>query len=200
MYAETDQEEQFILDNLPGPTGWFIDVGAFDGVTKSATRRLWELGWSGVLVEPSPEAFIKLSQNYPDRKRVSLLNAPVLPERRIVQFYDAGGHGVDSVDMRHVAAFRKSGAQFRKHYAVSVAPAEILEAWGPQRWRFLNIDAEGVSTDILRAFLREGVPTLDVVCVETENRKGEIVDAMNVAGFTLGLETQYNLLFSRGNQ
>ena len=34
------------------PTGYFIEVGAYDGVTLSNTYFLEQMGWCGLLVEP----------------------------------------------------------------------------------------------------------------------------------------------------
>lgn len=59
MYSQQD-EEKYILEALEGITGTFLDIGAWHPTDKSNTRRLIELGWSGVLIEPSPGPFINL--------------------------------------------------------------------------------------------------------------------------------------------
>lgn len=41
---------------LPSPAGFFFEAGAHDGVSQSNTHQLeLQLGWTGVLVEPSKQ-------------------------------------------------------------------------------------------------------------------------------------------------
>lgn len=53
-------EEQYILAALEGEPGRFLDIGGYHPTDKSNTRALVELGWTGVIVEPSPGPFINL--------------------------------------------------------------------------------------------------------------------------------------------
>lgn len=51
-----------ILDNKKN--GVFVDVGAYDGNIVSNTLYLEDcLGWSGICIEPNPNAFTKLKEN-----------------------------------------------------------------------------------------------------------------------------------------
>ena len=46
--------------------GVYVEAGANDGIRQSNTLALKEaLGWSGILVEPSPKAFAALVRNQP---------------------------------------------------------------------------------------------------------------------------------------
>lgn len=54
MYSQF-YEETFILKAVEKCEGSrFLDVGAFHPTDKSNTRALYEAGWSGVMIEPSP--------------------------------------------------------------------------------------------------------------------------------------------------
>lgn len=44
-------------------TGYFVDIGAYDGISNSNTYLLEQHGWSGVCFEPNPIAFKKLREN-----------------------------------------------------------------------------------------------------------------------------------------
>lgn len=48
-----------------GASGTFVDVGASDGVTSSNTLFFEKLGWTGLCVEPRPDAFEKLVNSRP---------------------------------------------------------------------------------------------------------------------------------------
>lgn len=52
--------------------GIFVEVGAFDGITYSNTKAFEEsLDWKGLLIEPSPASFQKLTTNRPNTINVS---------------------------------------------------------------------------------------------------------------------------------
>ena len=54
----------------------FIQVGAFDGVTKDPLQKyISRFGWRGVLVEPQADAAEKLRDLYRDNPRISVLQA-----------------------------------------------------------------------------------------------------------------------------
>lgn len=60
----------------------FIQVGAFDGVTKDPLRKyISRFAWRGVLVEPQADAAEKLRDLYRDNPRISVLQA-ALDERK----------------------------------------------------------------------------------------------------------------------
>jgi len=80
-----NNEEEVILSYFGGRIGRFLDIGANDGVALSNTRALALLGWSGVLVEPCPEPFAKLSSLYPSG--YGLVNAAIGGEEGEVEFY-----------------------------------------------------------------------------------------------------------------
>ena len=55
--------EDILLYNLfkKKPTGFYIEIGAFDGVRLSNTYFFECIGWTGLLVEPQPIQFNKIS-------------------------------------------------------------------------------------------------------------------------------------------
>jgi FkbM family methyltransferase len=54
-YSEVGQDEW--VHSLHQTPGFFVDVGAFDGVEYSNSYALEHLGWSGLCVEPESDAF-----------------------------------------------------------------------------------------------------------------------------------------------
>ena len=48
---------------LNKPEGFFLDIGAHDGVTGSNTFFFEKLGWDGICLEPIPSVFDKLKKN-----------------------------------------------------------------------------------------------------------------------------------------
>lgn len=64
QYSQSGEQEVIInFFEKKKVYGLFCDIGANDGVTFSNTRALSILGWGGILIEPSPKAFDKLTYN-----------------------------------------------------------------------------------------------------------------------------------------
>lgn len=55
-------QAEFILSLVDFP-GYFIDIGAYDGISNSNTFLLEQNGWKGICFEPNPNVFTKLENN-----------------------------------------------------------------------------------------------------------------------------------------
>jgi FkbM family methyltransferase len=61
-----EQLDQLIVDAVPLRRGFFIELGAFDGVTQSNSVLLERLGWQGLLIEANPGAYAKCVKARPN--------------------------------------------------------------------------------------------------------------------------------------
>lgn len=66
----------------PGEAGLYIEAGANDGLAQSNTKSLEALGWTGLLIEPSPVAYSALKKNRPKNvlENVALAGTPATTE------------------------------------------------------------------------------------------------------------------------
>lgn len=55
-------QAEFIL-SLVGFPGYFVDIGAYDGISNSNTFLLEQNGWQGICFEPNLNAYVKLNKN-----------------------------------------------------------------------------------------------------------------------------------------
>jgi FkbM family methyltransferase len=61
-----------------GRNTFFVQVGAMDGVAFDPIHSLVrELGWHGILLEPMPDMFAKLKNNYNDCANLTFVNAAI---------------------------------------------------------------------------------------------------------------------------
>ena len=61
FFQEADSIDQYFYQKR---NGFFVEAGAWDGVTESRTHFLErERNWRGILIEPNPSAFQNLTQN-----------------------------------------------------------------------------------------------------------------------------------------
>ena len=91
MYSQNN-EEQIILDYFKYFKGHLLDIGANDGITLSNSRKLIELGWTGDLIEPSPNAFEKLKKLYSRKKKTKVHNIAIADKSELMTFYVSGTH------------------------------------------------------------------------------------------------------------
>lgn len=76
MYSQNN-EELYITNYFTGRKGVFADFGANQGTLLSNTYALALHGWSGIAVEPSPDAFKGLRETYKGNVLVELFNCAV---------------------------------------------------------------------------------------------------------------------------
>jgi FkbM family methyltransferase len=65
IYYSQFQQDQFTYEKyfINKDKGYFVDIGAHDGITFSNSKFFEELGWSGVCIEPNPKVFDLLQSN-----------------------------------------------------------------------------------------------------------------------------------------
>lgn len=163
MYSQNNEEQ--IINDLFGDVGRFLDVGAYDGKWCSNTLRLYERGWSGVLVEPAPSCFAALEKQYDKCPRVKLVNAALSDMDDSVWIYESGPLSTTSDD------FRK---EWPNHKFVPIAVpgttwTALLAEHGAD-FDFVNIDTEGTNLDVLRLFPFERCRP-QCFCIEHERKQ-----------------------------
>lgn len=107
--------------------GYFVDVGAHDGIVHSNTFALERAGWHGVCIEPNDEAFNQLTRNRPGSLHVNWI---ISDGEGLIPF---DGTRVGSGDLRQRATL-----------------AEVLDTiHAPDIIDYLSIDVEGHEIQVL---------------------------------------------------
>lgn len=148
-YSGVDNAGVFLdekLDILFGrkENGFFIELGANDGLMQSNTARLeFTRGWTGILIEPSPSAYTlcKLTRS----KSISLNYACVSNEyNRTVVEGDFNGHPMSSVN-----GMRCNSTNIIEVPAITLS--EILDRYANNKQiDLLSLDTEGYELNILK--------------------------------------------------
>ena len=134
---------------------FFIQIGAFDGVTADPLHHLvHQHGWRGVLVEPQIEAFELLKKNYGDCEGLQFHNVAIGPCDGEITLYTRTGGMVQA-------------ASVEKHLMNKPGRRRVLDARSVPCWTFsrllaesdvpetidlAQIDAEGCDFEIIRSF------------------------------------------------
>lgn len=200
------------------PRGTLLSVGENDGEIFSMSRALMLDGWRGVLVEPSPTAFARLSHLYQDRIEVhdstdvdclpfaTCVQAAITTSDGPIDLYDSGTHlkkGDVALLSTTVPAemdrWKKSGEQFTKTSVRGITFATLMKEAGVNHFDFISIDAEGADWSILRQINLEDVGC-QLLCIEYNQRAVDAMSFTNYArnfGMKLHARTYENLIFAR---
>lgn len=197
-------EQKFILQFFKDkPKGAVLDIGANDGKTLSNSYALiHHMGWSGVLVEPSPKAFEMLSQLHKDRDEVCCIEAAIGEETKQVEFYDSGTHlnqgDVALLSTMNQADYNKwkQSTEFKTIQVSMVNWPFFLEESPIKKFDFISIDAEGNDFGILKQIDLDAVGC-SCICVEHNGAHQQFHEYLAGKGFKTILMNQENLLMSR---
>lgn len=196
MYSQR-KEDDIIVPYLSGQVGTLLDVGAHDGRLFSNSLRLIELGWSGVLVEPSPKPFNELLNRHGGNEKLQLVNVAVLPKSEITEFYDSGGDALSTVDTEHKMVWESQAKiKFRKYWLKPVTVGELLQKFG-KTFTYLTLDVEGANIQVLLEFPLEEMTQLKLICVEHESKQSLILERVTKLGFKKLADTCENLVLGR---
>jgi FkbM family methyltransferase len=135
------------LADVSPADGFYIDVGANDPEHGSVTKLLYDLGWHGINIEPSPVWYERLVQS---RTRDINLNLAVGAEVGTATLYDhaEGGLGTLLEDLadRHVIELGLT----KREIEVSISTlSTICTQYCSAEIHFLKIDVEGFEKQVL---------------------------------------------------
>lgn len=200
MSYSQNNEEEVILKYFGGKKGTFLDIGANDGVTLSNTRRLAELGWHGVFVEPSPTAFKKLKENYARKTGFYFYNFALGTSNGKRKFWDSGPH-IGNGDHGLLSTMNPSEKERWKDQQYTEIEVQcfrwktFLNRLSIKEFDFISVDAEGEDYEILRQI---DLRATSCVCVEW-NGRGELKEKFDplVIGFQIIYTSPENLIYGR---
>ncbi|MBX9769355.1 MAG: FkbM family methyltransferase, partial [Bdellovibrionales bacterium] len=107
--------EDLILSRLLGNSGFYVDVGAHHPFRFSNTALLYDLGWSGITIEPNPEGHATLKKFRP---RDTSLNIAILnqttDQKQDQTFYMFEEPALNSFDKKYAEEMLKQGFALRQ--------------------------------------------------------------------------------------
>lgn len=194
-YSQGDEETVILRHFGEKHDGRALDIGAYNGRLFSNTLALFELGWSGVCVEPSPRPFVDLLSLHSERPNVTVINAAIGETPGLMKFYDSGGDAVSTLDESHREKWQSS-AKFTQMVVSVVTIRDLLDYVGRQ-WDFLSLDVEGKSAGMMLSFPLHECPALSCVVVEHDNKLPALRDFMDGHGFREEFVNAENVIFLR---
>lgn len=172
----------------------FLDIGAWNATELSNTRALYEMGWSGVLIEPSPVPMSGLIDAYGSDPRITLIQAAVAPIAGELLFMQISDDALSTSSMEEYCKW-KDHAKFRGGMRVPTINFQQLGQWYGG-FDLVSIDVEGPSVDLFHAMIAaDWRPRC--VCVEYNDRMPELCSAATAAEYKLVSSNGTNAIFVR---
>lgn len=199
LYSQNNEEEVILKIFGESTKGRFLDIGAWNGETFSNTRKLWEIRWSGVCVEPSPsccDSFLKL---YKDDDRITISNVAVVPDNPGWRtFYDAGGDALSTLDTQSVSKWQAQYPEmkFKPYDIFAVSVDQLFGRYGFD-FDFINLDVEGTNLDIFKKLPFSKLNKLRCVVVEHDGWYLEMLEFTKEFGFTQSDLNGENLILTK---
>jgi FkbM family methyltransferase len=173
-------------------SGFFIEVGAYDGMTLSNTFFLEQMGWHGILIEPILALCHKAAQSRP-RSRIIHAACSKRGSSGTAKFTITENVPVLSflnADAEHVERCKREGAKLVETQVPVVtldhvlmherreAPAELKPWASNSGWRIdlVSIDTEGCELDVLDGFSLERFKPR-VLVIENDRPSGQSIEA-----------------------
>lgn len=182
--------------------GFFVEIGAYDGVTFSNTYLLEAAGWSGILVEPNPERFDACVKARPHSRCMQAAIVAEPRQRAVRLTVPMGEGGLDTL------AFTEASTEHRQRVARATnetreieTPAltidEVLDGHtGPID--LVSVDVEGAELAALQGMdIRRWAPELFVIEDNSMGRDRLVTDHLARFGYVERLRLAANVFYSR---
>lgn len=178
-------------------TGFFVDVGAFDGVTLSNTYVFEKLGWKGILVEASTAAVELCRVNRPNSQVCHAAVGSSSASGQIDFSIVKGDPGTEMLSHITVGSIdREQSQNVRTETVPHRSLDSILEATDskPDVIDLMRIDVEGTEMDVLNGLaLERWRPRILII----ESNDSSILEYLLGHGYQLSMTVGCNWIFSR---
>ncbi|MCB1671549.1 MAG: FkbM family methyltransferase [Gammaproteobacteria bacterium] len=179
------------------PNGFFVDIGAYDGVEISNTWLLEQLGWSGICIEPIPEIFALLDRNRNCSKYNVAVSSLAAGEAGFVKVSERLGLSGLQQQMpeRIRKGLEKQGLELEQVTVKTMTFGEIMRNH-PQVGLvdFLSIDVEGAELDVLESIDFERF-RFRLITIENNAGRAVLQDTLERRGYRLFLDLGVDLMF-----
>ena len=195
FYSQVKQDE--ILENniFKGfQNGFFVDIGAHDGVTINNTLFFEkERGWKGINVEPIPDIYKKLVENRPNcvNLKYAVCNKEGISDFLLNKGYTEMLSGLkDTFDQRHLQRLERENKETSSTTELIQVETKrfesICDEYNVRHIHYLSIDVEGAESDVIQSINFDKV-FIDVIGFENnfEDTSLPIITYLMLKGYNL---------------
>lgn len=147
-YAQLNQDTSVITFYNKKVNGYFIDVGANDGINLSNTYLLErDYNWHGICIEPNMEIYSKLIKN---RTAICSNKAVYSTSNEVIEFNEPNDSLFGGIT-QHIDYHFKTLNNSKKTYVNTITLTDLLdENKSPNFIDYMSLDTEGSELEILK--------------------------------------------------
>ena len=134
--------------------GFYIDVGAGDPTIDSVAKAFYDMGWSGINIEPVEAYFRELQQKRPRDLNLNTLVGNFVGD---LTFYEVIDTGLSTIKDAYANYHRSAGRLLKKRFAPCTTLDIICTENNVHVIHFLKIDVEGAEKEVLEGFAFETI-------------------------------------------
>jgi FkbM family methyltransferase len=168
-YAQNG-EDVLLRRAFPTNKGFYIDVGAAFPTLDSVTKYFYDLGWSGINIEPQPQIYHILNEQ---RQRDINLNCAIgtkIGKQKLMIFPEEWGWATMNSELSNLKRRKKVKIEVEVKKLDAVLEELKLEV----EIDFVKIDVEGNEGDVLKSFnLGKWQPKTLIIEVITQGKEGD---------------------------
>ena len=181
--------------------GFYIDIGAYDGINLSNTYIFEKLGWDGFCVEASPKTFEELKKN----RKCDLYNCAVSSKNiGKAKFLTSTVGVLDVLDTHNTAGHkerieRESDNNMEYIEVYTITFEELMSNYkNINHIDFMSLDIEGGELDVLRSIDFDKY-SFGLITVEYNENYNEILELMNSKGYKKLMDNNCDLIFIKNH-
>ena len=180
------------FNNNPPVYKKFVDIGAYDGVTMSNTRRMFAGGWAGICIEPVRSVFAKLKALYKGTNVVCVNCAVGMEDTEVnMELWE-----------NKAASRVLFGDSTKKTQPIHMYPINtVLEDNKIDAFDLLSIDVENLNAEVIQTLdLAKYRPSMIVVEYnDNEQTRLAIVNKLERFGYKLWFDSLQDLFLCTAN-
>lgn len=170
-YYSQFKQDQIINENFfkNKPNGFFVDIGAHDGITFSNSKFYEELGWDGICIEPNPKVFPTLQNN----RKVKCVMKAIAEKPGTAEFFQI----IDGPDM-----LSGLSSEFTQN-AIARIHDELVDY--PDAFTYIEVECDTFSNIV-------ETTTIDFLSIDTEGNELKILQTIDFDKYDIHVLTIEN--------
>ena len=177
--------------------GFYVDIGAHDGVSGSTTYFFEQLGWQGICFEPMPKAFLMLSQN---RSCIKVEKA-IADFEGDTAFLDISGYSeqlsglVMNYSQEHISRIHKEVKEHNQKTNTIAVKCGLFNKEVPYKHiDILSVDTEGSEASIIKSIDFNNY-NIKFIIAEFNYGDRDLVNYLNSRGYEIETQLGVDIIF-----
>jgi FkbM family methyltransferase len=181
--------------------GYFIDIGAHNGIDVNNTYYFENEGWNGICFEPIPELFEQLKFN----RKCKLVQKAISDNVGFSQFFKIEGYSdmlsglADKYPQDHIARINREIEQYNQNYDyIEVMCSTFDQEVNETNIDLLSIDTEGAELAILKT-INFSKYNINIMLVEYNYYNSELLNLLYENNFEIVQQRGVDLIIKNKN-